>query len=121
MDSELMLDVCEVVITAPDAEWLAGFTRRLVDDHLVAGSHQLTTIRAIYRWQHDVHDHTEARVALHTRTALVPAIADRADAEHPYEVPCVVALPIVSGSPAYLDWIREQTAAAKVQAGTAEG
>jgi periplasmic divalent cation tolerance protein len=116
MDFELMLDVCEVVITAPDADWLAGFTRRLVDDHLAAGSHHVTTIRAIYRWQDDVHDRTEARVALHTRTELVPAIVDRADAEHPYEVPCVVALPIISGNPAYLDWIREQTIVTTVQA-----
>jgi periplasmic divalent cation tolerance protein len=109
LGSDPNLDVCEVVITAPDTEWLAGFTRRLVEDHLVAGSHQVTPIRSIYRWQGEVHDITEARVALHTRTELVPAIAARADAEHPYEVPCVVALPIVSGGPAYLDWIREQT------------
>jgi periplasmic divalent cation tolerance protein len=56
-----------------------------------------------------VQDDTEARVALHTRASLVPAIIERTNAEHPYDVPCVIALPIEHGNPAYLDWITEST------------
>ena len=41
-----------------------------------------------------IEDEREARVALHTRTALVPAIVERAKTEHPCDVPCVIALPI---------------------------
>jgi periplasmic divalent cation tolerance protein len=102
-------ELCEVIITAPDAEWLASFTRRLVADRLAAGAHEITTIRSIYRWRDEVHDHPEARVTLHTRTEHVPAIASRADAEHPYEVPCVMAIPIQAGGAAYLEWIISQT------------
>jgi periplasmic divalent cation tolerance protein len=101
--------VCEVVITAPDAEWLAAFTRRLVADRLAAGAHEVTAIRSIYRWRGELRDHGEARVALHTRTELVPAIAARADQEHPYEVPCVIALPIETGGRAYIDGILSET------------
>jgi periplasmic divalent cation tolerance protein len=101
-------EVCEVIITAPDPDWLAAFTRRLIDDHLAASGH-IFPIRSIYRWQGQVHDTTEARVALHTRTALVPAIIDRTNAEHPYDVPCVVALPMVQGNAAYLRWIADET------------
>ena len=90
---------CEVVITAPDGEWLAAFVRRLVDDQLCAAGHT-APIRSIYRWAGTVHDKNEARVALHTRTSLVPVIIDRTNAEHPYEVPCVVALPLTQGNPA---------------------
>src|SRR4051794_2960012 len=95
----LASDVCEVVITAPDADWLAGFTRRLVEDRLAAGAHEVIAIRSIYRWQGEIREHAEARVAIHTRRELVPAIAARADEEHPYEVPCVIALPIETGGP----------------------
>jgi periplasmic divalent cation tolerance protein len=102
-------DVCEVVITAADAEWLAGFTRRLVEDRLAACGHQIAAVRSIYRWEGAVHDEGEARVALHTRTSLVPRIVARADAEHPYDVPCVLALPVVGGNPAYLQWVRDET------------
>ncbi|GEM_PF-6667727 len=45
-----MTDICEVIITAPDADWLADFTRRLIEDRLVAGANQIEQIRAIYRW-----------------------------------------------------------------------
>ena len=109
MTSEQRPEVCEVIITAPDAEWLAQFTRRLVADRLAAGAHEITAIRSIYRWQGELHDHGEARVALRTRTELVSAIAARADEEHPYEVPCVFALPIETGGLAYIDWILSET------------
>jgi periplasmic divalent cation tolerance protein len=102
-------DICEVVITAADADWLAGFTRRLVEDRLAACGQQVAAIRSIYRWDGAVQDDPEARVALHTRTALVDRIVARANAEHPYDVPCVIALPVVTGNPAYVDWVRTET------------
>jgi periplasmic divalent cation tolerance protein len=104
-----MADCCEVVVTAPDPDWLAGFTRRLVEDRLAACGHQIAAIRSIYRWDGAVQDDAEARVALHTRLSLVPSIVERAGAEHPYDVPCVIALPIAAGAPAYLDWIVAET------------
>ena len=102
-------DVCEVVITAPDADWLAEFTRRLVADRLCASGQQVAPIRSHYWWRGELHDEQEARVALHTRASLVPAIIERTRREHPYEVPCVVALPIVVGNPDYLAWITTET------------
>jgi periplasmic divalent cation tolerance protein len=105
-------EYCEVVITADSAEWLAGFTRRLVEDRLAACGHIVAPIRSVYRWEGAVQDEAEARVALHTRSALVPAIVDRANAEHPYDLPCVIALPVTGGNPAYLAWIADSTEAA---------
>jgi periplasmic divalent cation tolerance protein len=104
-------DVCELVITAPESDWLIEFSRRLVSDHLAASVHHLPEIRSIYMWQGQVYDRPEARAALHTRTALVPRIITRLDDEHPYEVPGVLALPIVATSQAYRRWILDQTGA----------
>ncbi|GII05363.1 divalent-cation tolerance protein CutA [Planobispora takensis] len=104
-----MTETCEVIITAPDPTWLADFTRRLVEDRLCACGHNIPEIRSIYRWQGKVEDTSEARVALHTRTSLVSAIIDRVKAEHPYEVPCVIAMPIAEGNPDYLRWIKAET------------
>lgn len=102
-------EVCEVVITAPSTEWLADFTHSLVSDRLAACGHNVTTVRSVYRWQGVIHDEQEARVALHTRRTLVAAIADRLATQHPYEVPCLIALPIIDGSDAYIRWIIEET------------
>jgi periplasmic divalent cation tolerance protein len=102
-------DICEVIITADSTEWLAGFTRSLVEDRLAACGHNFAAIRSIYRWEGAVYDEPEARVGLHTRLELVPAIVDRTNREHPYEVPCVLAVPVVDGNPAYIQWVLDQT------------
>jgi periplasmic divalent cation tolerance protein len=102
-------EVCEVIITADNADWLADFTRKLVEDRLVACGQNIAPIRSIYRWEGTVQDETEARVALHTRSSLVPTIVERADRNHPYDVPCVIALPIIAGNPAYMAWVLAET------------
>lgn len=103
-----MDDVCELIITAPDGGWLADFTRSLVDQRLAACGH-LVPIRSIYRWAGEVEDEHETRVAVHTRLSLVDRIVSEANDRHPYEVPCVIATPIVGGNPAYVRWILDQT------------
>lgn len=103
------LECVEVVITAESAEWLAEFTRKLVDDRLVACGHNIAPIRAIYRWEGKVYDEVQARVGLHSRASLVPAIVARASRDHPDDVPCVIALPIISGNSDYLRWIFAET------------
>jgi periplasmic divalent cation tolerance protein len=102
-------EFCEVVVTAEDADWLAGFTRTLVDERLAACGHVIPAVRSVYRWEGAVHDEAEARVGLHTRRSLVRAIVVRTAELHPYDVPCVIALPLVDGNPAYLEWLAAET------------
>jgi len=100
----------EVVITAERAEWLALFTRALVEDRLVACGHNVAEIRAIYRWEGKVYDEPQARVGLHTRASLVPEIVARTQRDHADDLPCVIAVPLVGGNPAYLQWVLDETA-----------
>ena len=104
--------LCEVVITAPDAGWLLGFCRGLVEDRLAAAAHEVERITCVYRWQGEVHLTGEARCMIRTRRSLVPAIIERTHEQHDYELPSVVALPIVEANPAYVDWVLENTRAA---------
>ncbi len=102
-------DVVEVVVTADDPEWLVGATRTLVEERLVACGQHVAPVRSVYRWEGAVQDELEARVALHTRAALVDAVVARVVELHPYDVPCVLALPVLAGNPAYLRWVEEST------------
>ena len=102
-------ECCEVVVTAADSDWLAGFTRTLVEERLAACGQTLTSVRSIYRWQGAVHDDEEARVALHTRRSLVSAVLERTRELHPYDIPCVIALSLKDGNPEYLRWIVDET------------
>lgn len=103
-----MEPIVDVEITAPDAVWLTAFTRRLVEDGLAASGNVIAGVRSIYRWQGAVEDEPEALVRLHTRASLVPALRDRTDAEHPYDVPGF-RVTAVEASPAYHQWVLDQT------------
>jgi periplasmic divalent cation tolerance protein len=103
-------DLCEVVITAPDPDWLLDLTRQLVTEGLCASAHNFAPVRSIYRWQGEVHERIEGRVSLHTRASLVGEIVERIKAVHPYEVPGISSRPITDGNPEYLRWIDEATA-----------
>jgi len=90
-----MTELCEVVITAPDPEWLFRLTRALVADGLCASAHNFTPVLTVYRWQGQIHERTEGRASLHTRAELVSRIVDRVRAEgHPYQVPGISARPV---------------------------
>jgi periplasmic divalent cation tolerance protein len=102
-------EVCEVVITAPDPEWLHHFVRELVEMRLCSSVHNFTPVQSIYRWDGEVHERVEGRASLHTRRELVAAIVAYANEHHPYQVPGVSARPIYDGNPDYLAWIEAET------------
>jgi periplasmic divalent cation tolerance protein len=95
-------ELCEVVLTAPDPDWLLEFSRQLVTDGLCASAHNFQPIRSVYRWRGGIYERTEAR-------ARLPEIIDRVRADHPYEVPGVSTRPIDGGNPDYLAWIAAES------------
>jgi len=105
-------DICEIVVTAENAETLVKLTRTLVEERLAACGQNITSIRSIYRWDGAVQDDAEARVGLRTRTALVPELVERGErvkALDSYDVPYVLALPVVGGNPDYIEWVPAET------------
>lgn len=109
MDAVSDSDLVDVTISGPDEEWLAEFTRRLVTDRLAACGNIHPEVRSIYRWEGEVEEASEAVVVLHTRASHIAAIIERANSEHPDEVPQVVAVPVAGVNPAYGEWILAET------------
>ncbi len=104
-----MSEIVEVIVTADNPEWLITFSRKLVEERLVACGQHFTPIRSIYRWEGGVQDDDEIRVAYHTQATLVSDLIDRIQQEHPYEVPCILVVPIVEANPDYVEWVRNET------------
>jgi periplasmic divalent cation tolerance protein len=101
-----------VFITAPSAELGAAIGRALVEQRLAACASIVDPIRSIYAWRGLVEDKAEVLLVAKTRadvfeSKLVPAVR----ALHPYEVPEIIALPIVMGAASYLNWIDENVEA----------
>ncbi|HIV58336.1 MAG TPA: divalent-cation tolerance protein CutA [Candidatus Stackebrandtia faecavium] len=107
-----MDELTDVTITAEDANWLAEFTTRLINDGLAACGNIVGGVRSVYTWQGKVEQGTEALLVLHTRKQHVSAIIERVDAEHPDDTPQVLALPVSDAHPGYRDWLLQATGGA---------
>jgi periplasmic divalent cation tolerance protein len=102
-------DLCEVVISAPDPEWLLSLARDLVAERLCASAHSFAPVQPLYWWEGEVVERTEGRVSLNTRAALVPEIVGYVKRVHPYQVPGISSRPIADGNPDHLCWISDET------------
>ena len=99
-----------IYITAADAEEARKIGRLLVEERLVACANVLGRIDSIYRWEGAIQEDAEVALIAKTTASLVSRVVERVSAVHSYSCPCVVALPIADGNPAFLNWIAEETA-----------
>lgn len=100
-----------VLVTAPSAETAANLATVLVTEKLVACVNIVPGLRSIYAWEGKVCDEQEVLCLLKTRRALFVAVRERVTELHPYQVPEIIALPLVDGSVPYLTWLRDETRA----------
>jgi periplasmic divalent cation tolerance protein len=105
---EVMSEYIQITTTTGtrhDAEQIAS---ELVSRRL-AGCVQITgPIASTFRWQSKIESAEEWMCTVKTSRAQLAAIQKLFDEIHPYEVPEVIATPIVDGSEAYLKWLGEQ-------------
>jgi periplasmic divalent cation tolerance protein len=98
-----------VYITVPSREVGQQIAETLLEGKLVACVNIIPEISSIYHWQSAVEQDDELLLIAKTRTALFDRLATTVKRIHPYEVPEVIAMPIVSGSNEYLAWIDLET------------
>lgn len=90
--------------TEADAERAA---EAVVAERLAACAQVTGPIRSVFRWEGKVDRATEWYCHLKTTADRFPALETRLRALHPYDVPEIVAVPLVAGSQAYLAWLRD--------------
>ena len=98
-----------VLITVPDDEVAGRLAHTLVSEKLAACVNVLPSVRSVYAWEGKICNEGELLCLVKTRRELFPALRERVLALHPYQVPEIVALPLVEGSDMYLAWLREST------------
>jgi periplasmic divalent cation tolerance protein len=93
----------------PSAETALSAARTLVEERLVACGHVTPLGTSVYAWDGQVHVEPEVVLWLKTDSALAEATTARLVAMHPYELPCVLAVPVAEGGthPAYAAWVRQ--------------
>ena len=99
----------QVTTTTDSEEEASRLVRVGVENRLAACGQVLSPIQSTYWWQGKVESAREWMVVFKTTTERAEPLMDRLRAEHSYETPDIVAVPIVAGSPAYLEWISTET------------
>lgn len=96
-----------VLVTAPSREQADAIAQALIAAKLAACV-SLLPIHSIYTWQGKVEREDEWQLLIKTDLAKFAALEAIVRRNHPYEVPEIIALPILTGSLPYLQWISEQ-------------
>lgn len=95
-----------VVLSACDSEEQAGkIARHLIDKRLAACVNILPGAQSIYRWKGAIEQAAEFVLVIKSRREFFSALCSELASVHSYEIPEVLALPVVDGSEAYLAWL----------------
>ncbi|CCK81754.1 MULTISPECIES: divalent-cation tolerance protein CutA [Desulfobacula] len=102
------MEYCIVLTTCPNNNEAKTLASKLIKEKLAACV-QLSSITSYYTWKGDMHNETEIRLIIKTRSRLYETIEQFIQKNHSYDVPQIVQIPINDGSDEYLDWIDENT------------
>ena len=94
-----------VFITVPNDKEAVKIARILVEERLAACVNIVKGIQSIYRWQDKIEDNAEVIMIAKTKKSLFNDLSARVKELHSYDVPEIIALPVVDGSEEYLKWM----------------
>ncbi len=98
-DKIIVLSSCG---SGDEAERLA---RKLLDEHLAACVNMIAGARSFYRWKGAIENAEEYLLVIKTSREKFEELRVILEAAHSYELPEILALPVVAGSPNYLAWL----------------
>lgn len=105
----MMTDCLLVMTTLPDQDTARSLARKLLEARLAACINILPAMLSLYVWQGQTCEAQEYLLLIKTQQSRYPQLATWLRAQHPYELPEIIALPLQDGLPEYLGWIIKST------------
>ena len=93
----------------PDRETAQALARTLLAGRLAACVNLGASVESMYHWRGQIETAREVPVTIKTRAALYPRVESAIRANHPFELPEIVAVPLTDGLRPYLDWLAAET------------
>lgn len=97
---------CVVNVTVPDEEIANKISEALVEKKLAACVAATKEIRSTYSWQGKVESEGEILLIIKTKKSLFTELKKTIKELHPYEVPEIIALPIIDLDEDYAAWMQ---------------
>lgn len=105
-----MTDKIVVLSNCSSREEADRIARGLLEARLAACVNIVDGVRSVYHWQGKIEEGQETMLVIKSRRDLFENLQQRLAAMHSYEVPEAIAIPVVDGLPAYLDWMERELA-----------
>lgn len=102
-------EIRTVLMTVPDPSTGEEMAGRLVEERLAACGSVIPAVVSVYRWEGRLHKDAEALVIFKTTAGRVAALVERAAEIHPYDVPEILAVPVLTGYRPYMDWVEDES------------
>lgn len=103
-----MTEFIVIFVTASSPEEAQKIAHTLVEEKLAACVNVLSPVQSIFRWQNQLCNEQETLLILKTASSKANAVIERVQHLHSYDVPEVIALPIITGSREYLNWVQSE-------------
>lgn len=100
-----------IYVTYPSDEDARSVSRALLEERLVACANIFQPHQSMYWWEGEIQNEREVAVIYKTRRDLFEPVEAKVKELHPYDVPCIVSLPVEKGAQDFVNWMREQTSA----------
>jgi periplasmic divalent cation tolerance protein len=98
-----------VFITTSSYEEARKIADTLVARKKAACVNIVPRVNSLFRWKGKIEEAEESLMVVKTRAKLFPDVVSQVKSIHSYEVPEIIALPIVEGNPDYLEWLEKET------------
>lgn len=95
-----------VLMTASNKEEAIKIIRILLEEKLVACANMIEAVSSFYWWKGTIEEDQEVLVIMKSYKNLFQKLSSRIIELHSYDVPEILAIPIVDGSSSYLDWMK---------------
>lgn len=104
-----MNDMLLVLTNVPDQQCALVLSEKLVNLRVAACVNCLPAVQSVYHWQGKIEHATEVTLQIKTTRERYAELEGAIREMHPYEVPEIIAVPVVHGLPAYRAWVGEET------------
>jgi periplasmic divalent cation tolerance protein len=95
-----------VLMTASNREEAVKIVRVLLEERLIACGNIVDPVSSLFWWRGKIEEEKEVLVIMKSHEKLFKKLSKRVRELHSYDVPEVLALPIVDGSSSYLEWLK---------------
>jgi len=103
------MEFCVIFCTVPHKEVGLDIANTLVSKQLAACVNIVPGLTSIYTWKDELCNDQELLLIIKTKNNLFANVEEVIKKIHPYEVPEIISLPVISGSYDYLQWIETVT------------